>query len=407
MIRPQILFRDIANSEAAPAHLHFCPIDEWHRDKFVLSLAEQFAIGFIVAAWADVFDEETTLGARSIVGGAHLADAAERLGHDSEVVQNLLCGDREWYKREFQKRPETLSNMAWDRIPFEIRPLLRLSNGEMLALSPRAVESWLGDGFYHRSLAAARDQGKAEQFLSFYGYLVEEHVLRVLRHAHPEAGPLASSRVLGEQKYGRGGGKRSPDVAMDCGPDLVLIEVCGGRFTLRTVVEGDPDAALEELGHLVFEKTEQLDSRITEFLDGEWHVPGVETEKVRRIWPVIASADVLQNELLWDEIRERLPGVFNQPKVQRLTLLDVSEVELLAALVERGHGLLDLLSRKANGPYAELDFTRFVFETPDLTHEVRSSLLDQRWRSELDQAVEAFGFDINSAEVLKARNSRA
>ena len=403
MIRPQILFRDIAESEAAKRHPHYCPIDDWHRDSFQLSLSEQFAIGFVVASRADTFNEETPLEQRALVGGAYLADLAERLGRKSEVLLKLLSADRNWYRREFEKRPDTIPNMAWDRIPFEARPFLRLSNGELLAVSPRAVEAWLGDGFYHRSLAAARDKGQADRFLAFYGYLIEEHVLRILRQAHPEHRPLASCRIHGEQKYGRGGGKLSPDVAVDCGPDLVLMEVCGGRFTLQTVVEGDADLALEELGHLVFDKVEQLDIRITELLDGEWQIADREMAQVQRIWPVIVTADVLQNELLWDEIRERLPGVLNQPKVQRLTLLDVSEIEQLAALVEQGHGLVDLLAEKARGPYAELDFKRFVFETPSLSHEVRSSLLDQRWIAEVDHVAEAFGFDPNGSEALEAK----
>ncbi|HEU4393327.1 MAG TPA: hypothetical protein VFR04_06800 [Solirubrobacterales bacterium] len=403
MVRPQILFGDIAESQAARSHPHFCPIDKWHRDTFQLSLAEQFAVGLAVASRADTFNEATPLEQRSLVGGAYLANVAERLGYEPKVILELLSADRGWYKREFGKRSDTLPNMAWDRIPFEVRPFLRLSNGELLAISPRAVEAWLGDGFYHRSLAAAREKGHAERFLAFYGYLVEEHILRVLRHAHPERGTLASCRVLGEQKYGRGGGNLSPDVAVDCGPDLVLMEVCGGRFTLRSVVEGDADAALEELGHLVFDKVEQLDSQITALLNGKWQVAERENEQVQRIWPVVVTADVLQNGLLWNEIRERLPGVFNQPKVQSLTLLDVSEVEQLAALVEQGHGLVDLLARKANGPYAELDFNRFVFETPSLSHEVRSSLLDRRWMAEVDRAAEAFGFDPNSTEALEAK----
>jgi hypothetical protein len=403
MIRPQILFRDIAESASARNHKDFCPIDDWHRDKFQLGLAEQFAIGLAVASRADTFDEATPVERRSLVGGAYLAEVARKLDREPGVVLDLLSADRDWYRHEFERRPDTIQSMAWDRIPFETRPFLRLSNGELLAISPRAVEGWLGDGFYHRSLAAARDKGQAERFMSFYGYLVEEHVLELMRHAHPERGALATCRVFGEQPYGRGGGKLSPDVAVDCGPDLVLIEVCGGRFTLRTVVEGDTDAALEELGHLVFDKASQLDRRITELLNGEWKIPERSIEHVGRIWPVVVTADVLQNGLLWDEIRERLPEVFNQPKVQSLTLLDVSEIEQVAALVEQGHSVVELLREKASGPYAEIDFTRFVVETPSLSHEVRSSLLDERWLAEVDRAAEAFGFDPNGAEALETK----
>jgi hypothetical protein len=404
MIRPQILLSDIAGGESARANPHFCEIDAWHREAFGIGLVDQFALGFAVAATAHIFDEETPIGERSVLDQDFLADLADKLGHDVERSRELLSAPRDWYCAEFEQREASIANIAWDRIPFEIRPLLRLSNGGFLVVSPRALESWLGDGFYHRTLAAARRRGQVERFQAFYGALVEEHVLRTLRHVYPNSGRLSSHRVFGEQPYGRGEGKRSPDVAVECGPDLVLFEVCSGRFTLRTVVEGSPDAALDDLARLIFDKAEQLDHRITEFLNGEWTLPGVDTSQVERIWPIVVSADVLQNEMLWDEIRDRLAGILNQPKVQRLTLLDLGELEQLAALAEQGHGLIELVSGKARSPYAELDFKRYVFDTPNLSDEVRLTLLDERWFAEVDRAAEAFGFDINSTEAIKAKN---
>ena len=94
--------------------------------------------------------------------------------------------------------------------------------------------------------------------------------------------------------------------------------------------------------------------------------------------------------------------VFSQPKVQKLTLLDVSEVEKLSALIEQGHSIIELLNAKTNGPYSEMDFTRFVYDTPSLSHEVRSSLLERRWKDEIVRTAESFGFDPNSAEAIEA-----
>jgi hypothetical protein len=403
MIRPQILLGDIASDKAIQENPHFCPVDDWHRESFGFSLSEQFALGLAISVRSSIFSEETPIGERSIVSGQYVAQLAEKLGQSFEEAQELLSAPREWYQAEFEKREDTVANAAWDRIPFESRPLLRLSNEELLMISPRALQSWMGDGFYHRTLSAARDRGQIERFQAFYGSLVEEHVLRVLRHAHPETGAFSSCRVSGEQRYGRGKGKLSPDVAVDCGPDLVLIEVCSGRFTLRTIIEGSPAAALNDLRRLIFSKVDQLDRRITEFLAEEWSPPKSDVRHVRRIWPVVVTADVLQNEMLWDEIRSRLANVFTQPKVQRLTLLDVSELEQLAALVERGHGLVDLLQRKAASPYAELDFRRFVAETPNLPSDERSSLLNERWFAEVAQTAGMLKLDIASADEVKAR----
>lgn len=403
MIRPQILLRDIAQSEVAREHSDFCDVDGWHRERFGLGLSDQFALGFVLCGRSQIFEESVAIGERSVVGRSYFADLLTRLGGNLDQGLELLSAPREWYRTEFEKRPDTDSNAAWDRIAFEMRPLLRLENGELLLLSPRTLESWLGDGFYHRSLQIARERGEVERFQRFYGSLVEEHALRLLRDVHTEHGSLGIGRVFGEQRYGRKGAKRSPDIAVDCGTDLILFEVTSGRFTLDTVLEGSPQAALKDLGRLLFKKAGQLDRRIDDFLVGDWSLPNLESEHIQRIWPIVVTADVLQNELLWDEIREHLGGLFSQPKTQRLTVLDLADLEQLSALVERGHSLLDLVTGKARGPYAELDFRRYVADTPGLSVEVRPSLLDQRWLNEVDKAAGAFGLDTTSLESERVR----
>jgi hypothetical protein len=403
MIRPQILLRDIADGEAARSHPDFCHLERWHRESFGFGFAEQFALGFAICAGTGIFNESASIAERSVIGPAYLIDLVAKLDGDLNKALNLVSAPRDWYRAEFESRGDSDLVAAWDRIPFEVRPLLRLGAGGLLVLSPRALESWLGDGFYHRSLAAARERDEVERFQSFYGALVEEYAVRVLRHVQEEIRPPAIGRVFGEQRYGRGGGKKSPDIAVDCGTDLVLFEVTSGRFTLRTVLDGSPEGALADLGRLLFKKAGQLDRRIGDFLDGQWHPPDVDPNHIQRIWPVIVTADVLQNEMLWGEIRDRIGGLFSQPKVQRLTILDLADLEQITALVERGHGLLDLIMRKARGPYAELDFRRFVFETPGLPKEIRLSLLDERWFAEVDQTASAFGLDLKSPEAVRRR----
>lgn len=80
------------------------------------------------------------------------------------------------------------------------------------------------------------------------------------------------------------------------------------------MVEGDAESAIEELGRLVFDKSKQLNRRVVELLDGDWQIPDRAIEQVERIWPVVVTADVLQSSLLWEEIRERLPGSSANPK---------------------------------------------------------------------------------------------
>jgi hypothetical protein len=393
MVRPQMLLREISAEEDLLSNPDYCDLNTWHKETFGFDLDEQFALGFGIIAGSKMLEESLEVGDRSVLDRGFLHDLIERLDGNVEQGEELLSAPREWYREQFVPTEDGTSRAAWDRIPFEKRPLLRLQSGQLLLISPRALECWLGDGFYHRSLAAAHERNQAPRFQRFYGALVEGYARRLLEHVDSTTSPLELGRVFGEQRYGLGGGSKSPDIAVDCGTDLVLFEVTSGRFTLQTLLEGSPEQALKDLGRLLFDKAKQLDQRITDFLAGRWQLPGVNPEHVRKIWPVVVTVEVLQGKPLWDELRDRLDGVFSQPKTQRLTVFDLTDIERLAALVEHGHGLAELISQKAQSPYAELDFRRFVMETPSLKRGIRLSLLEQRWLELARKTARSLGFE--------------
>ncbi|HEX2233041.1 MAG TPA: hypothetical protein VHG69_06710, partial [Thermoleophilaceae bacterium] len=332
---------------------------------------------------------------RSILGAEFFEDLASRLGRDPKLLTEIITAPRTWYAERFAAGEQTVTRAAWERTPFEIRPVLQLADGRFVVISPRAISGWIGEGFYHRALASARRSGLANRLQRFYGVLVEHYALHTLRQAHPEPRLPGSGRVAGEQSYGRGGGKKSPDMSVDCGPDLVLIEVASGRFALPTLIEGDPEKAAADLSRLLFRKLDQLGRRIDDLLAGEWSPPDVAIESVKRIWPVVVTADMLQNDLLWEEINRRIPEGLKRARVQRLTLLDLPDLELLAGLIERGFALQDILRRKATGPYVEMDLRRFVFDTPGIPHKVRPSAIENRWSEEMVKVAQLFGYDLD------------
>jgi len=143
-------------------------------------------------------------------------------------------------------------------------------------------------------------------------------------------------------------------------------------------------------------------TRIDDLLAGEWSPPDVDLNSVERIWPVLVTADMLQNDLLWQEISARMPEGLTRPRVQHLTLLDLPDVEQLAALVERGFGLRDLLARKAASPYAEMDLRRFVYDTPAIPHKVRLATVEERWIQTMVRVAELLGIDADE-ETIRQR----
>lgn len=405
MTRPQTLFTQTAAD--LRDHQDFCPVDEWFVEDYKLSISEQYALGFAVLAMAKVMEASLQLHDREILGPDFFPDIATRLGRDLNDVTGIITATRSWYAKMFGAGVQTKARAAWERTPFAMRPVVRLAGGAFVVVSPWAISSWIGDGFFHRALASARRRGQAERLLRFYGALVERYALQTLQQVHPEPRPPGSGRVFGDRPYGLRNGKRTPDICVDCGPDLILIEVASGRFTLPTLIEGDPERAATDLTRLLFTKLDQLGRRIDDLLAGEWAPPDVELERVERVWPVVVTADMLQNELLWQEITSRLPEGLGRARVQQLTLLDLPDVELLGALVEQRFGLCDVLARKARSPYAEMDLRRYVDDSADIPHRVRLATVEERWIQTMVRVTELLGFDADEEAIRRHAEAAA
>jgi hypothetical protein len=411
LTRPQTLFLETAAE--LRDHRDFCPVDEWFMEDYGLSISEQYTLGFAALATANIMTESLGLDDRSLLGPDFFTDLAGRLRRDPDTVLGIMTAPRSWYAEKFAAGEQTKTRAAWERLPFEVRPVLRLDSGTFVVISPWAMNSWIGDGFFHRALASARRRDpsprrdQSDGLLRFYGALVERYALQTLQQVHPEPRPRGSGRVSGDRPYGPGNGKRTPDICVDCGPDLVLIEVTSGRFTLPTLVDGNPEKAAEDLTRLLWEKLDQLGRRIDDLLAGDWSPPDVDLNSVERIWPVVVTADMLQNDLLWQEIRARMPEGLTRPRVQHLTLLDLPDLEQLAALVERGFGLSDLLARKVASPYAEMDLRRFVYDTPDIPHKVRLATVEERWIQTMVRVVELLGLDADEEKIRRHAHESA
>jgi len=105
-------------------------------------------------------------------------------------------------------------------------------------------------GFYDWALESAQRRGETNRFVTFFGKLVEAYCLEVAQSVYTGERPVGAGRVHGEQRYGLHAGKRTSDVAIDLGTDLVLIEVVSARFATDVRVYGNPEVlsrALERM----------------------------------------------------------------------------------------------------------------------------------------------------------------
>jgi hypothetical protein len=395
--RAHTIFTQIARRPELRDHQDYVPLDEWAQ-RSGLTIEQQFAAGYVALAASRILDDKAPAGDRGLVKIEPLIGCAQTMGVDPERVRDLLTADRDWYRAQFD--PDDHDDMVWNRMPFEQRPLVQLSEQPMLILAaPRAITSWLSDGFYYRALTTAQDERKLGKFTRFFGVLIEHYVADLVAAVHPGPRPPGGGVVHREQRYGND--CYTPDVAIDFGEDLVLIEIVSSRLTAATRIRGSQVEA--DLHKMLVDKACQLSDRIDDLVTTEAAIPDVDMRLVKRVWPVLVTpAGLIENGLLWDHLDERIAGHLDQARVRPLTLLDFSDLERLAGLVEAGYSIPALLRDKTSGPFGRIDFRRFVTDHLREDEIRRPRILVERWQEAVDQIAAILGYDVEERQRLRA-----
>ena len=315
------LFAELARSERARSHHDFCPLDEWLVDEYGLNYVEMQALGIGLWTGSQMYADEgehPMLVERGCYDSTPLRDRATR-GFDAFVAS------REWYKGAFTRHRDTARRAALFHTPFLERPGLLQRDGRIATVAPRAVEGWLGvKGAYYRLLGLARQRGpqSLQRFQRFFGKLLEWYAVEVAEAAYPSQPTTLhyAGRVMPEQTYRVGRQeKKTCDVAIDLGLDLVLIEVTASRFTEKSLVDADAEKVRTDIAKMVTDKLRQLDRVITDLQSEKAQLPDVDIRLVQRIWPVVVTGDfVWQNPALHAHIRSGIRGLFAQPLTHSL-----------------------------------------------------------------------------------------
>jgi hypothetical protein len=361
-------------------HDDYCPIDDWFREDYGLSAAEQHTAGFAASALANAFNDDVEIGQRGLT-----APPAWRgdLEAKRDRIEALLTAPREWYVDAFAELGNDLDAIAWERRPFLRRPFIRYASGQWLLIAPRMIASWLGEGMLHRVLEAAERRNLSLRASRFIGALFERYCNDLTRSVYGGDRPAGGGRVHEEQPYGnRRRRQMTSDIAVDLGTDLVLIEVVSARLTAQMQVFGNRELLEQNLERMLFKKMKQLGRVTKDLLSGETTIPDVDVEHVERIWPALVTAgELMHTEMLWDQIDARLPDELRAARVQPISVFDIGDFELLLALVSSGHHLPDVLHRKAAGPYRRLEIARFAAEELRADPALRLPVLEERYQT--------------------------
>lgn len=256
--------------------------------------------------------------------------------------------------------------MDWHFYAFGRHPVVRLSDDSLVLMSPRLllerVFGWLPifdveDGFKKQGQSK-----KAARAMTRFRSATEKYALETLASI---VGNNPTVRLFDEDAlkaaYGAPG-VRIADVAIDYGDAMVVIEVNSGRLKTPTVAALSDDALREDVGKLVINKAEQVDSTIRQIRADEARLTG--SAAVRRFYPVVVVAEgfptnPITTEMVADELGAA--GYLRDADVAPLQVLDLEDLEIIEALQEHGGpSLRDLLDSKPNGGLARMDMKSFI-----------------------------------------------
>lgn len=369
MARAHELYEVAAKSRIAYADVDFCPLHAWLQSEFGMSFVELQAFGFVVLAGSGT---QTQDGPPLSVKADYFRNSA--FADRTEDGFRAFAAERDWFANEFRRSPENPRRAAFEISPFLRRPGLRRSDGSVLVVAPRAIESWLGPtGTYYRLFDIARGADKEtwKKFMRFNGRLQEHYARHLVYVAHPDQrrrGLIAVGRVFPDLPYRKGTNTlMTSDVAIDLGTDLVLIEITAKRLTEKTLVEADAESVRNDIQMMIEKKMQQLGRVIGDVFDDPSRLSDVSLNLVERVWPIVVSGEgIFHNPTLWAYTHERA-GHYLQfqrervpAEVKPVALLDLEELEILMGIVGAGHSLTGLLERKTSPMWLERDLKALV-----------------------------------------------
>jgi hypothetical protein len=388
--RAYAVYYELPRRQDAAEMPNYLPRDQWEPDQATtLSVHERFLVGMAVMGKVGVNNEVLPATPTGVPDDYFEALAKELPDGDVDRLACAIAADRGWFQRTFDRERPALRETASNSIPFQVRPLLQQSVGGYLLSSSDALASWMTRGVHYACLAPIEGTPAGHAFLTYVGRLLETYAYELIADVHRgQAGVL----VLGEQPYD-GGSSRTSDIVVADGVDLVLIEVEARRFSRQALLSADPQDVLDEVEKMVVSKARQIGECITALRREESpaQLPGVDIQNVERIWPVVLTeGGIAHTPVLRDHLAKALAGALDQPGVERLSIMSMTDFELACGFIEHDHRLAMTLKRWQHGQRRDTDFRNFCSTKQDLKQPRRASLIDRRWERLASEVRAAF-----------------
>jgi hypothetical protein len=199
----------------------------------------------------------------------------------------------------------------------------------------------------HDYLAATAGDAARQQWTQAWGDVVEAMVEdEMAPHAPPVLDGGRSIWTEDNLAAAYGASSKRADMVIDAGLAFVSLDVVSSQLTTATRIDGDAESFKKDLQKLVFKKAHQLDETAKNLIGDESLLTGLVPDPRRPVYPVVVvGSSFARHPVVARYIEEYITNndLLAHALIKPLSVIDITEVEMLEGLVARGHGISELL----------------------------------------------------------------
>lgn len=271
----------------------------------------------------------------------------------------------------------------YDFLPFQEKPVLRTDKG-FLVLDEGYLWDRVTSGLYwivhdHEKRRSDRDRLRWNQAFSEMVELMVEDQLRQL--APPLLSASGGTTFYTEEDFARAFARKRSDTGIDFGASFALFEIVSGQPSVPVRVQGEAKKLFEDTERLVIKKCRQLHETAMALFADEAALTCHEPRGALRITPVVVVAggfplNPFTLELVESMLREE--RLLDDPRMDKLAIIDLGELEMLEGVAEQGHGVPKLLVEWQHSSLRNVALRNFLIRNYGTISNFRPSRMEDR-----------------------------
>jgi hypothetical protein len=283
-----------------------------------------------------------------------------------DAILDLIAASPEQLDAEVP-RLNTDYGFEWSFDAFRRYPVVRLSGGRMVVISPRFLIErafgWTALFDVKSRLSALDAKARLGNFEAFFRRVCEEEAMQTLESM---TGGANAHRVYREDqlKAAFGPKAKTADGAIAYPEAWVVVEVATSQLRRVAVVGGSAAEIDKDLRRVVVDEVRQIASTIAQLRRRESALTGTHAHDVRRFVPLLVSTEGFpMNPAVHQRIHQLLEaeGLLQEPDIGPLHILDQEELNIAESCVAAGLGsLVSLLDEHARSGLARVPFKHWL-----------------------------------------------